>query len=179
MKLITLDLRRSRRPRPDRTALGATPQNRTDLGLVRAVIEVPTGGQQPPALCSPPLSVTAEQLGRTLVLIVDGDLDLHTAPAARQAIEAALSRRPRRLIVDLTHVQFLNSAGLEVLLAAHRKAAPHTDFRLVATTRTVFRPLQITGLHEQLIIHGSRSAAIATSAGTDDDSPARRPRPGH
>ncbi|RSM70464.1 anti-sigma factor antagonist [Amycolatopsis sp. WAC 01375] len=112
-----------------------------------------------------------EQLGRTLVLVVDGDLDLHTAPTARRAIEAALNRRPRRLIVDLSLVRFLNSAGLEVLLAAHRQAAPHTDFRLVATTRAVFRPLQITGLHEELTVHGSRSAAIATPAGTDDGSP--------
>ncbi|WP_233599231.1 MULTISPECIES: STAS domain-containing protein [unclassified Amycolatopsis] len=144
---------------------------RTGLGVVRAVIEVPTGGHEPPARRSSPLAVTMEQLGRTLVLVVDGDLDLHTAPTARRAIEAALNRRPRRLIVDLSLVRFLNSAGLEVLLAAHRQAAPHTDFRLVATTRAVFRPLQITGLHEELTVHGSRSAAIATPAGTDDGSP--------
>ncbi|WP_409496547.1 STAS domain-containing protein [Amycolatopsis sp. cmx-11-12] len=153
MKLITLDLRLPRRPRQDPTTLGAAPQ--TTTGLV-------SEGHEPPARCSAPLAVTVEQLGRTLVLVVDGDLDLHTAPTARQAIEAALSHRPRRLIVDLSLVQFLNSAGLEVLLTAHRQAAPHTDFRLVATTRAVWRPLQITRLHEQLIIHSSRSAAIAS-----------------
>ncbi|WP_233621740.1 STAS domain-containing protein [Amycolatopsis sp. WAC 04182] len=120
-----------------------------------------------------------EQLGRTLILIVDGDLDLHTAPAARQAIDAALSRRPRRLIVDLSLVPFLNSTGLEVLLAAHRQAAPHTDFRLVVTTRAVSRLLQIARPHERLIIHGSRSAAIVTPAGTDDDVPSTQPRPDH
>ncbi|AUI62082.1 anti-anti-sigma factor [Amycolatopsis sp. BJA-103] len=122
------------------------------------------------------MAVTVEQLGRAVVLVVDGDLDLHTAPAARQAIEAALSHRPRRLIVDLSLVRFLNSTGLEVLLAAQRQAAPHTDLRLVATTRAVWRPLQITRLHERLIIHSSRSAAVASPArtGDEDRSPPRK-----
>ncbi len=125
--------------------------------------------------------MTVEQLGRALVLVVDGDLDLHTAPAAREAIEAALSHRPRRLIMDLSLVRFLNSTGLEVLLAAQRQAAPHTDLRLVATTRTVWRPLQITRLHEQLIIHSSRSAAITSPAraGGEDRSPPGKTRPSH
>ncbi|MGY6656740.1 STAS domain-containing protein [Amycolatopsis sp. TRM77291] len=172
MKLITLDLRLTRRPRTD----GAPPRDKTELGVVRAGV---TGGHGPPAHHSPPLAVTAERLGRTLVLIVDGDLDLHTAPAVRQAIESALSHRPRRLIVDLSLVQFLNSAGLEVLMTAHRQATPHTDLRLVASTRAVWRPLQITRLHEHLVIHDSRSAAIASPArtGDEDRSPPGTPLP--
>ncbi|WP_410585675.1 STAS domain-containing protein [Amycolatopsis sp. lyj-108] len=140
VKLVTLDPRRSPRPRTDAIAHR-----------------------------SPPLAVTVERLGRTTVLVMDGDLDLNTAPTARQAIESALSHRPRRLIVDLSLVRFLNSTGLEVLLAAHRQATPHTDLRLVASTRAVWRPLQITRLHEHLVIHDSRSAAIASPARTGDD----------
>ncbi len=119
----------------------------------------------------PDLTMSVEQLGRTVVLVVDGDVDLHTAPAVRQALDSALSRRPWRLIVDLSLVQFLNSAGLEVLLAAHRQASPHTDLRLVATTRTTWRPLQITRLHEQLIIHAARAEAIAAPTRREDRSP--------
>ncbi|MEU4518900.1 STAS domain-containing protein [Amycolatopsis sp. NPDC024027] len=120
-----------------------------------------------------PLTVATEQCGRTLVLVVDGDVDLHTVPAVRQAIESALSRRPWRLVVDLSLVQFLNSAGLEVLLAARRQAAPHTDVRVVATTRATWRPIQITRLHEQLAIHTSQAEAVAAPARRGDDD--RRP----
>ncbi|MFF1607549.1 STAS domain-containing protein [Amycolatopsis sp. NPDC058278] len=136
--------------------------------MARAVIEAP-GGRKPPARRHPPLTVTTEQCGRTLVLVVDGDVDLHTAPAVRQALESALSRRPWRLVVDLSLVQFLNSAGLEILLAARRQAAPLTDLRLVATTRATWRPIQITRLHEQLVIHTSRAEAIAAPARRRDD----------
>jgi anti-sigma B factor antagonist len=136
--------------------------------VIRAVIEAP-GGREPPIHRYPPLTVVTEQCGRTLVLLVDGEMDLHTAPAVHQALESALSRRPWRLVVDLSLVQFLNSAGLEVLLAAHRQAAPLTDMRLVATTRATWRPIQITRLHEQLAIHTSRAEAIAAPARRRDD----------
>lgn len=98
------------------------------------------------------------------MLVVAGDVDLHTAPAVRLALELALRRSPSRLVVDLSLVQFLNSVGLEVLLAAHHRAAPRTDLRVVAATRAVWRPLQITRLHEQLTIHASRADAIAAPA---------------
>lgn len=115
------------------------------------------------------MTVVMEHYGQTLVLAVGGDVDLHTAPVLREAIDSALGHRPRRLVVDLSLVRFLNSAGLTILLTAHRQAGQHTDLRLVATTRAVWRPLQITRLHEQLIIHASRSAAIAAPAGTEDE----------
>jgi anti-sigma B factor antagonist len=63
--------------------------------------------------------------------------------------------------VDLSQVSFLNSAGLEVLVACHRRAGPRTDLRIVASTRSTWRPLQIVRLHETLIIHTSRAAAVA------------------
>ncbi|WIX82800.1 STAS domain-containing protein [Amycolatopsis carbonis] len=64
------------------------------------------------------LNLTVVQSGRTLVLVVEGDVDHHTAPTMSEALESALARRPRRLVVDLSEVWFLNSAGLEVLLRA-------------------------------------------------------------
>ncbi|MEV6626418.1 STAS domain-containing protein [Amycolatopsis sp. NPDC051114] len=131
--------------------------------MVRAAREAP-GGRESPTRRYPPLTVATEQCGRTLVLVVEGDVDLRTAPAVRQALESALGRRPWRLVVDLSRVQFLDSAGLEVLLAAHRQAAPRTDLRLVATTRATWRPIQITRLHEQLAIHTSRAEPIAAPA---------------
>lgn len=173
MKFITLDLRRPHRPHAASESLDQVPtadgagQGGADLGVIRTVIDIPNAAE-PPEPRIPPLALAVEHCGRTVVLAVDGDVDLHTAPAVRQVIESALSHRPKRLVVDLSLVRFLNSAGLEVLLAAHRRAGRHTDLRVVATSRATWRPLQITRLHEQLIIHASRSAAIAAPAGTDD-----------
>ncbi len=176
MKLITLDSRRWRRPRPSpepldaaRTAESGNPDG-SGLGVVPPVMEASAGGDGGlPVRPSPPLTVAVERLGRTVVLVADGDVDLYTAPVLHRAIESALDAGPRRLVVDLTLVRFLNSAGLEVLLAARRRAGKDTDLRLVATTRAVWRPLQVTRLHEQLIIHASLPAAIAAPSRTRDE----------
>ncbi len=107
------------------------------------------------------LTITVERLGETLVVAVAGDVDLCTAPMLHDVLDANLSRAPRRIVVDLSLVRFLNAAGLEVLLDAHRRVSPGTDVRLVATTRATRRPLQLTRTDERLAVHTSRAAAIA------------------
>ncbi|WP_086851396.1 STAS domain-containing protein [Amycolatopsis kentuckyensis] len=106
------------------------------------------------------LAITVEWLGATVVVAVDGDVDLCTAPMLHDVLAANASRAPRRMVVDLSLVRFLNSAGLAVLLDTHR-AAPGTDVRLVATTRATLRPLRLTRTDERLVVHTSRAAAIA------------------
>lgn len=107
------------------------------------------------------LAITVEEFGGTLVVAVDGDVDLCTAPMLHDVLEASLSRTPRRIVVDLSLVRFLNAAGLAVLLDAQRRATPGTDVRLVATTRATWRPLRLTRVDERLVVHTSLAAAIA------------------
>lgn len=122
---------------------------------------------------SPPpgLKLSEELVGRTAILVLEGEFDLYTAPRVARALEVLLSRRPRRLVVDLSRVGFLNSAGLEVLASCHRRAGPRTDLRIVATTRATWRPLQIARLHETLVIHASRAAAVAAPVPREPDRP--------
>ena len=117
----------------------------------------PHGTPPPPS----GLKLSEELVGRTAILALDGEFDLYTAPEVDRAVDVILRRFPRRLVVDLSQVSFLNSAGLEVLVACHRRAGTRTDLRIVASTRSTWRPLQIVRLHETLIIHTSRAAAVA------------------
>jgi len=53
----------------------------------------------------------------------------------------------QQFVVDLVGVTFLDSAGLCVLAAAHRTAAARgIGMQVLAASRAVIRPLQITGL---------------------------------
>ncbi|PRC55983.1 anti-anti-sigma factor, partial [Mycobacterium sp. ITM-2017-0098] len=55
---------------------------------------------------------TAENwVGRVFVVSVWGDLDALTAPELATALEAGARQGPEALIVDLSNVQFLASAG--------------------------------------------------------------------
>ena len=54
-----------------------------------------------------------------VVVRVDGELDLATAPALRAALERALADGDQ-LVVDLSAVTFIDSSGLSVLVRAYQ-----------------------------------------------------------
>jgi anti-sigma B factor antagonist len=84
-------------------------------------------------------------------VVATGEIDSSSAPTLREHLEALLDSDVRDLTVDLTAVTFLDSAGLCVLAAAHRRSTGQ-DVRLhvLASSRAVVRPLQITGLWQLL-----------------------------
>jgi anti-sigma B factor antagonist len=96
------------------------------------------------------------------VIAVHGDLDLDTAPRLRLALIEAMDERPgRRVVVDLEGVDFIDSAGLGMLVAGLRRARSRDgDLVLVATARSVVRMLAITGLTRLFEIHATLAAAV-------------------
>lgn len=63
------------------------------------------------------------------------------------------------LVIDLSAVDFLASAGMAVLVWAHRQAEP-ADVRVVASSRLTLRPLQLTRLTDELAVFLSLPAAL-------------------
>jgi anti-sigma B factor antagonist len=80
-----------------------------------------------------------------------GEIDSSSAPALRAQLTTVLDLTPAEVVLDLGGVSFLDSAGLSVLAAAHRRAtAEDVRLRVLVTGRAVARPLQITGLWQLL-----------------------------
>ena len=95
-----------------------------------------------------------------VLLTVAGEVDSSTAPSLRATVDTAFADGARSLTVDLDGVTFLDSAGLCVLAGAHRRAAEDgVVLRVVASTRAVIRPLQITGLYDLLAVEQPASSA--------------------
>ncbi|RFU21217.1 STAS domain-containing protein [Geodermatophilus marinus] len=110
------------------------------------------------------VSVAVSGNDTALHLTVAGEVDSSTAPALRAALDEALDRAPRQVVVDLDAVSFLDSAGLCVLASAHRRATERgLQLRVLASGSAVIRPLQITGLWDLLSVErvdpGTGSAA--------------------
>ena len=97
------------------------------------------------------VSVTVSGTGPIVRVIATGEVDSTSAPVLRQHLETLLDGDVRELTIDLAQVTFLDSAGLCVLAAAHRRASRQdVTMRVLASSRAVIRPLQITGLWELL-----------------------------
>ncbi len=106
-------------------------------------------------------SVRVENHDGAVVLSVGGEVDLLTAPELEQTIAAELDRGPKVLVVDLSEVSFLASAGMSVLIGANQAAGERTRLRLVATGNATLRPMEMTGIAGEFSIHSTRAQALA------------------
>jgi anti-sigma B factor antagonist len=79
------------------------------------------------------------------VLSVGGEIDMATAPAFATAIDELLENIPQALIIDLAGVQFIDSAGLTVLMRTHDRRSAVGHFAVVVES-VCRRPIELIGL---------------------------------
>jgi anti-anti-sigma factor len=106
-------------------------------------------------------AILVEHLPDTVVLTVGGEIDMMTAPAFENAVRQALAEQPARLIIDLSGALFLSSAGVAVLMLAHRNR-DGVALRVAAGDRVVLRPLELTGLGDDLDVYPTLHSALGT-----------------
>ncbi|UXA19052.1 STAS domain-containing protein [Mycobacterium sp. SMC-4] len=95
-----------------------------------------------------------------LVLQVAGDLDVLTAPTLATHLDVALTSGAALLIVDLTAVEFLSSAGISVLVETHRLTAPAgVSLRVVAEGPATSRPMRLMCVDQIIDLYPTLDAA--------------------
>lgn len=136
---------------------------------------IPAGDERTPdgkarALGSPPheelLNLSVAEDEDFLTVSVRGEIDGLTAPRLRSALDDAFGRLDGRvLILDLSLLEFLGSAGLRVLLDGARAAAHTPGYRpmrvVVDQNRPVILPIEIVGLDHILALYHSVNDAVA------------------
>ena len=84
------------------------------------------------------------------VVSVSGSVDMLTAPGLSDAIDSALAKKPNGLIVDLSKVEFLGSAGISVLMKTRDHFGESAQFCVVADGPATHRPLTLLGINEMM-----------------------------
>jgi anti-sigma B factor antagonist len=107
--------------------------------------------------------VDVSEHGQALVLRLAGELDLYNAPALREALHSCLERNPRRLVVDLAEVTFVDSTALGALVEARSKLRGGDGLALASPGLETRRALEISGLDRHLAVHDSVEAALSSS----------------
>jgi anti-anti-sigma factor len=112
---------------------------------------------------SPQLTFTVHPNGQGVILRVGGEVDLATsAQLHAKLVDLVEVGQAGSVVVDLTPVAFMDSTGLCVLLAAHKRArANGRRVLLVCPEGPVLRVLRLTGMDKVLSIHGSLAEAMA------------------
>lgn len=98
----------------------------------------------------------------TAKLALTGELtDTARRPLVRVLTDLLLGQpAPGRVELDLSGVDFMNSAGMAVLVQLQKLAAPRgIEVALVRPTPAVVRPLQLSGLWHRFPIEGATASS--------------------
>lgn len=83
-----------------------------------------------------------------------GELDAAAAPAFREQIEAAAAAHVGKILLDLSGLEYMASAGLRVLIYATQKMGAGVDITLKGTQPMVKDTLEKTGFHRSVTMVG-------------------------
>jgi anti-sigma B factor antagonist len=96
-----------------------------------------------------------------MVVAVEGELDLDSAPMLRAVLEDALDRGETRIVVDVGGLRFCDSVGLSVLMTTHFTCTARGGYlRLAAPTDQLLHLLSVVGLAPYVIAYTSAEAAV-------------------
>lgn len=116
-------------------------------------------------------------VGRVVVVSLPAEIDISNADQVREDLLSVINRGAVLLVVDMSATTFCDSAGVNALVRAFRRAtASGAGMRLVVTAPTVQRILAITGVDHLIDIHHSVAAAMAA---TDQPGPGGKAPPGY
>jgi anti-sigma B factor antagonist len=122
------------------------------------------------------MEITSEVLASCAVVRPVGTLDRRTAPLLEAALQELAGKGHGRIVLDLSGVGEMSSAGLRVIISAAkllRNERTGGDLRLVAPGERVIQVLELAGLQSVLRVYSDSEPAIASFA----EPPPTRKRP--
>jgi anti-sigma B factor antagonist len=110
------------------------------------------------------MNVSKETIDDVVVLKASGDLTAATSGALEQMVRAELAAGGNRMVIDLSSVRYVASAGLRVFLIAAKAIGGKGRFVLAGANPSVRQVLDIAGFSGIIEIHGSVPDAVSRAA---------------
>jgi anti-sigma B factor antagonist len=102
---------------------------------------------------------------RPNVLPLEGEIDLHLSPNLAESLRAITRKKPKRLVVDLTRVSYIDSSGLAVLIEAMQNVDAYGGkFALAGLGDDVLAIFEIAKLDQVFRIFPDVDAALDPAA---------------
>lgn len=106
-------------------------------------------------------AVSEAEYNGTVVLSIEGEVDVATAPELRERLLSVADRGYTLAVVDLSKVSFVDSTALGVLVSgAKRLRGAGGDLRLVVTQPRISKVFEITGLTDVFPLYLSAQEAV-------------------
>ncbi|HYJ25019.1 MAG TPA: anti-sigma factor antagonist [Acidimicrobiia bacterium] len=103
-----------------------------------------------------PFSVEIDHIGTTDIVTVRGEIDIVSAPEFKEKLSTVGST----IVVDLRHLDFMDSSGLAVLLRRNAMLDGSSELRLVVKPGIIERLFELSGIDKVFSIYQDIEAAI-------------------
>ena len=97
------------------------------------------------------MTINKTMNGNALTIALEGRLDTTTAPELEQALKESLDST-QELIMDFSKLDYISSAGLRVLLSAHKSMRTKGGMKVVNVNEIVKEVFDVTGFADILDI---------------------------
>lgn len=95
------------------------------------------------------MNITKTVDGKVLTLAVEGRLDTVTAPELEKVVKE-IPDEITELVLDLEKLEYISSAGLRVLLSAHKQMALKDGMKVKNINEIVSEVFEVTGFSDIL-----------------------------
>ena len=97
------------------------------------------------------MTINKTQEGKNLTLALEGRLDTMTAPELEAELNASL-KDADALELDFSKLEYISSAGLRVLLSAHKAMSSKEGMKVTNVNEIVREVFEVTGFADILTI---------------------------
>lgn len=97
------------------------------------------------------MTITKKQNGNALEIALEGRLDTMTAPELEAELKASLDAA-ESLALDFSKLDYISSAGLRVLLSAHKAMSGKGGMKVKNVNEVVREVFDVTGFADILTI---------------------------
>ncbi len=107
------------------------------------------------------MKIKTKKIDQTSVVSIEGDIDALTSGQVTEFLDDCIKQGETKLVIDLSRVDFMSSAGLRVVLGAVKKSRTKSgDIHLAAPQPGVARVLKMAGFENVLNLFESIDQAV-------------------
>ena len=108
------------------------------------------------------MEITTRDVNDVKVVQIEGELDTGSSPNAQNQLDQLRGQGVKKILLDLTNLDFISSAGLRVLLATAQELKGNGgDLRVCSLNREVKEVFDISGFSTLLMVFDNEAKALS------------------
>jgi anti-sigma B factor antagonist len=110
------------------------------------------------------MQITTKEFKHCHLISVDGRVDSATAPQFSQRLDKLIANGTFKIVVDMSKLEYMSSAGFRALLAAQRKCRRYNrgEVLLASVPHQIREALELAGFTELFKLHSDPLEAVGS-----------------